>query len=64
MDKFSTCEYCTKRGPMLQGGGFTCSFTGARMMSKAGHCEYHAAIAQTDITLNLDEGDEAQIDLF
>lgn len=65
MDKFSTCEYCTKRGPLLQGGGFTCAFTGSRMLSKHGHCEYHEAIAQTDITLDLaDEGEEAQIGLF
>lgn len=64
MDKFSTCEYCVKRGPLLQGGGFVCGFTGSRMSTKYGSCEYQEAIEQTDIEINIEDDDEAQGELF
>lgn len=63
IDKFSTCEYCKKRGPLMNGGGFMCSFTGTRMLSKYGHCEYHDSIAYTEPSIDEPE-DEAQGELF
>lgn len=64
IDKAFTCEYCNNRGPMLNGGGFICKHTKTRLTNKHGHCEYHTALKDVDLTLNLEVDDASQQTLF
>lgn len=49
---------------MLNGGGFVCSKTSARLINKNGHCEYHTELQDVDLTLNLEADDDRQKSLF